>query len=195
MADNIDPKTQLKALKKEIKADKETLLLHDEELRRLCDKKAEFQGKLTNIGTKITKAESDCTAAVSRYARGEITESELDGLQENLAQLQRKKLNITGALDVVEKDESAIVDKKNELRKTLKEKERRAWSCIYKIEIQNIAGPIGRAYVALDKASPSVFGARTDSSSIIRSAAELNKFASEDNVRKIADEMYKEYLG
>lgn len=184
------PKTALKTLKNEIKNHKDTLMELAAKHAKYHKKRDDFRKKLTALEERMKQANQANEGALLRFARGEISETELAHTQHETADLRRQRQNIMAALEIIETDDRALNDQRQITAAALQKTEERAWRLIADIESQSIAGSFARVYAAQLRG----VGDYDIYQSIIERISKFSNFRNEDERDKILKSLEKEYL-
>lgn len=142
---------ELEKQKAEIARGKKSLEEIEGVIGRLGLKHEEISARLAEIDSGLVVAEKEQNAATVQFARGEISEDELDRFHGKITFLNGKRTSIAAALVVVSGDLAAATEKAKNIRDLLKRLEDAAWGLIANAEISKAAVMLRRAFAALQK--------------------------------------------
>jgi hypothetical protein len=159
-------------------------------------KHTEMSAKLADIDAALNVAEKEQQEAVVRYARGEITEEQLENYPVNISSLKEKRSVTAAALDVVEKDIAAAKVREKEISEQIRGQEAAAWRMIGEIELAKAAMFLRRAFAAFDKggACPMADPVMRKKEFLRRQVYEATFCVSDKDYMMVIDKMAQEYL-
>jgi chromosome segregation ATPase len=146
---------QLDTLKKEIAEVKNQISIVNGNIETLQKKHGEIAGKLSKIDAEVSAVEEKQKAAITRFARGEISEDDLDEFQVQLFTLKGKKKSFAGAIAVIDKDLEEARKTLEPSKDLLKRKTESAWRLVRDLELSKAAVFLRRAFVANGKSGAS----------------------------------------
>jgi chromosome segregation ATPase len=139
---------KLNTLKLEIAGLQEQIAALTSHTGELQKKRNEIVERVSEIDSKIKVTEKAQNKAVTRFARGEITEDSLDEYQSTLFSLNGKKKSLASAIEIIDKDFTDANKGLEPLQDLLKRKTQSAWELVRDIELAKASKLIRRAFYA-----------------------------------------------
>lgn len=192
MLDQKSNMKQLDEIKKEITATTDSIKKINGEILHLSTRETELDGKLDNLNGSITAAENEEKEGVTKFARGVISENELDSFRTKISTMQGKRKNIIAALGVVDEDKGGLQDNRKTTLSAVESLKKKAWNLIYEIEMSKNIASFQKLWVAYEDRMP-VHG-RADFNGFIQSIHSASQFNKDAEMQQSRAALTREYL-
>ncbi|RII29129.1 MAG: hypothetical protein CXR31_04500 [Geobacter sp.] len=199
MEENKDYKALLKTVKKECLQVKDNIKAVNKSIVEVKQRYDKVDKIIDDLDITIYKLEKEISAAVEQYAKGEIQESAVDTLKQNLLIAKGKKKTNSTALTLMAEDLKKYEEENRALLATLGEKEEICWECISELELEKLTPILQRAWFSADKGlyrRSSTYGRGYNSYDFMESLQKKVLFIKniEDVLQKAEKDLTREYL-